>query len=870
MAKKLVTIFFVLIVSSSLSQEYFTKNKVYKQKITQSQLKSNADGIRIFQLLGLENNIDAGRIYLSLKYRVLLNITRNEDNRLILKINLSKISIDGHINIKDFAIDSLLWPGNFTATIELINGRHKRDILNIVGDAFNKTTTVDLTENYSPGIGELNAIIKDIGFSYSNKNLLAIEEISQRIKYYYSYSTLIDNVISEYDKKAFAVGEAHHDVILRKLELDRLFYNLTNHKLTESLILKNRDPSGLLRKEKALKRLGKRAQTLYNNVLRNSTSDPESYHQFCKGYCNLSKKYLSQSKSHQPSYAIGFNEMAQVVINGQIRKNLTTITNYYLSNEADENLLYNYIFSEFTDLADYEIKNENFADALLLLSNSNTIKNWFNLSPTKLFVSSSIAALAGISTSYLKVGKMALTAGNLSLSYKYIGKCESVIDQNSKIIQSVAINDTSFNEFIRLQIGISQKLSELEEYAMALKSLMYASSICKRTINTTLCVKVDSLICHIHINKQHFEIEQLIDLLNRYQYPDAYNMLFAIKRNMDTVQCSDEKVKALFNENTYSLFLEYLQQGQILSDAKQYGTALEKLLKARSLKNILKITEINIDSLIKIAAEPVIQKIIEQSNFDTWANRIDDANLLYDSAINLNLKYYNGKNERIKHALNELQINMELRKCVEYRNNYNDAIRNAHILIKKNKYENIEKHLLEADYFAKNFPECNINNSDVKKIKSQHQFKLEFYRLYSNLRNQLYQKEYENVIMHYKELMRYYNLHNLQSKGILFPTLNEFIVKQKLPVLTLETAKYYLNENKPEHCLKYLSVYKEQGGKKQDCKNVMSENAIILAKLDNEVQIPVKEALNKYTQGESWYNHFKIVYIKNRYIKLKR
>ena len=133
MIKYIFLLFSSLFICSLYSQEYFESNTIVKQRISYEDFELTDPGRNMFQLIGLENNIDARKLFLDAKYRLLIRVARNQSNRLIVNINTTRVSLDGNINIRDFAIDTLLWPAKFTATLSIKNGRHIRDELKVSG-----------------------------------------------------------------------------------------------------------------------------------------------------------------------------------------------------------------------------------------------------------------------------------------------------------------------------------------------------------------------------------------------------------------------------------------------------------------------------------------------------------------------------------------------------------------------------------------------------------------------------------------------------------------------------------------------------------------------------------------------------------------
>ena len=75
-----------------------------------------------------------------------------------------------------------------------------------------------------------------------------------------------------------------------------------------------------------------------------------------------------------------------------------------------------------------------------------------------------------------------------------------------------------------------------------------------------------------------------------------------------------------------------------------------------------------LDSLIYEATIPVILDLTKKATFETWANRMEEANDLYHEALALQQKYNQVDNQEINIALVALNEKMDNRVCVNLDN----------------------------------------------------------------------------------------------------------------------------------------------------------------------------------------------------------
>lgn len=867
MIKKALFLIFTLIVWNGYGQEFSNKVSIVEKKITYKELSSSKYGKKIFQLLAIDNNIDARKLYLMLKSRLSIRVERNENNKLIAGISLTLISIDGSINIKDFAVDSLLWPSSFTTNLLIKNNRHIRDEITVVCTTDGIVNIIDLSD-YNTNIGDFSIVSEGVNFDYSKSNYLDLEKIAKSISYYYSYGLLLDKLIGEYKTNAVVANPESGNIFIQKIEVDRIMSYLAKHDMFNNVNVSNRDPIGINKKIRKFERFAKRAETLFADQINHNSDEITEPLDFCSSYYNLSDKYLSISALKQPSEASAFKEVAGISTDNSELSILESVNNYY-TNRGNTNTLYvpECIFDGFVLMSEKLISDINYTDALLLLNNSRIISDRFNTELDSKYNKAVTESISGIASSYLKVGYMALKSCNMEFASNYISEANSILESNYPILESIVFIDTSTNELIDLQKNISIQYADYKNYEKALKSLDIAKKICGKQVNNLECLKVDTTIVYIKNRFVRNEIFIFEDLISRFQYPDAYGKYNDIIDYLKINKSIDNLLIQQFNDNSYSLFLVFLQQGEILIDAKQSEAALENLLKAQVIQSNMDVEIVDIDNLILQCAEPVIMKVIEEASYRAWANKLDEAKLLYSEAKIMNDRYFKSNNSNVNIALEKLVNQIDTRRCLDRINDYSDAIKTAKIMVRNHNYDGLPKMMQKAQKTISNYPECNIDSTEFVKFKSDNHEVLGYLRRYSNIRNLLFSKDYDAVIQKYYSLENYYNSNKSVLHTIDFHSLNDFIEVQHIPVLTIEAVSYFSSIGLYELSLDYLILYKNQGGSSKEIKSLTADIAKNLAHIDNEIGVSVTDAIAGYTKGNEKLNYFKLIYIKNRVVK---
>ncbi len=869
MIKRISLIFvFLLLLQIAYTQEYFKTNAIVSKTITYGTLPENGFGRRIFYLLELENNVSVQAIKLQTKSRLLLRISRETDNKITAKISLTQVNILSNLNLHDFNVDSILWPSRFTAKLIVSNGQKEPTEININGSAYGKLEIIDLSSHLNPNDEDVVASISDLQFYYEENKYQQLQNLSETIGNYYSYGRLLTNLIEQHLYNAQSTNFKTERIFADKIEIDRVCNGVVSNDFTNKLVLNNYDPIDFLKLTKKLERLSNRAETLFNQQLSNYKSNSADPAEFCKLFCEISLNYLKEGKTLQPSDASGFVEVAKIDNTESAKENLRLIKLHYFTPASEKQVNINQvIFNTFITLANNFILDDNYSDALLMQTNSLTIHNWFNTVLTPEYSSSVSCALDGVATAYLRVGYVALRTKNTVLADTYFNKADDLILSNEELFKSLHYNDTSFRNYLGLQHKIAMQYIDNKKYSNALINLSLGNIICLKLNKSSSCDLIKAATCSAYSGIIDSKMDSLAGLIKTQQNAEAYNRLAIISDYILDNSCNLKDDSLWFRKLSYSLATNFLQSGEKLLNAQKTDLALQNLVTAKIIQiDYLSIELDKLDRLLQFAAEPEILRIIDKAKYLTWANKIDEATSLYSKASDLNKKDFAQSNIRINTALEELANQIAIRECVSFRNKYDDAIKKAHITIKHHNYNNLGKLLEEAQLITEMYPVCNIQNKEVIELKTKYEVVLEFYSTYSNIMEILSSEDFQIFIEEYLHLIAFYNNNNLAEYMIEQPDIKAFIMSNNILGLTKAMALHYLNSNNPDMGLVYISIYKNQGGTAKSIKDITNSIAKKNSLRDKELNKPAKDALREYTLGDSWYNSFRVTYLKYRII----
>lgn len=855
MRRKLASLLFLLlfvVYNLNAQKEHFLSSHT----INSNTISEDHYSKKILTSIAHANNKDirATQIKLNFEFKKQIEITPN--NNIEVFISLENFSLAENIYYRNFTIDSLLIPDYGLAKVNV-----SYDGKNI----FNQTIEIPLkgkklninTETQIINRKQLKVEIELFEFEYSRSKFERFVKTSNLINNYYGFSLLLNELnkkSKEISSKNTLVSSA---VFLQWHETARINGLLKKLDLTNTLNLKSNDPENLVRKTKDLERHARRATTLLNQCInaelnKGFIADKQKY---LNGLCNLSETYYEKSKSYQPFIsasfleAINFNKYAgEIAMIGRISK-------YYDSFAyGDQVIIPVSLYNMFVESARKYLDRSKNNMALQQLNNAKAIQQYFELPESKFYSATLAITLNGIIESFLKVSNMAFKSGNFKMAEHYYLDAEKVFSENENIFHETNIASTPFTLYISTQKEIAYELVASHKYEAAEKTLEHCLKISSEK-NLPKDDEIFSLLDKMRNGVYNNILKQAKRSLEHNNPNEALKILYRAEQYSETYfQINKSK---FFDEIAYSIFLEFMQKGEILLDNGKHDEAIENLLTAKTIQSNLLDFEIDrLDYLLKANSIPVILDMVEEASFQTWAMRTDEANKLLYDAKTMQVVYHQEDNSELNTALQSLEDKMSSRHCMDIAFSLKE---NAKLILKKINSGNFEKAnqiYLDSYQITIDNNDCNLDFSEIENIKEEYHFIFSFNEEYQLMKNKLFGEGYEEAIEIYLKLRNTYFTQNIKSYNFELPSLHEFVEQQNLTRLTYSSVSYFIKKQQFQLAFEYLQLLKSQGFSMSESKNLQIELGTAFAESFNGNKEECQLMAEELSQEDKWFKYF--------------
>ena len=852
-------LFFLIVLNHSVNgQELLRTVLPVDFTILQDQFSDKNPDKQILRSLALNNGLSIFQVKINFQANVFISIQRDSvtgQRSLSAKILNKKIS--GDTRFRDFAIDSLLMPTVVFGTINLQQAKDTIASFVIEFQTNNTSTTNVLPDDLLINADSISAGITIESVSYRGRDL-AFYEISKLINSYYAYNEILKELINEYDAVSLKAENSDTDIFIAWHQISRVNNYIQRLDFSKTLNLNKADPEGFLKRYSTSKRMERRASTLFQQVIRKdekgNLADKRSY---CFAYAQLSQKYLERAHNLQPYLASGFEEVAQIYPSQEEKTNLVELAAFYgVFNRIENTSTPQLIHTHFVDLAKKSFDKNQFVVSLQLLKNAIQIKEWFqDIIVSDTFSTIYNHSLDGVMTSYLRVSIIAYRAGKFEMADKYYDKALVIFEEYGT---SYLVNDTanpSFLHFTGQQLELSQDLLADGEYYKALTLLKQARNIrnCK-AVNQD-CPEIDALISTalrgIFIQK----LDTIDDLLSNRKYDNARVSLSALKSfTLDYEAYFIPYPAKYFLPPATILFQTFYDWGEDMLNGKQPERALDFFLKAQEVERAYLFTQnTRLKVLVYNATVPVILKEIEKADFETWANRMQNADSIYRQAKQMQYDFQQEKNEELVAVFMALETKMEQRKCI----NLNRQLKNLNVLIvnrvQSRKFDLARDYLQEADSILDNQVNCEIDSLETRRIEKKYAGLFEYQHKLKKTNICIRDVKYDSAIVYFVLLINYYSQYNLQQFGVDKPSLKVFVESADHPELTKEAISYLIQSENFMEALHFLDVLKKQKVSSWEAKNLQQLTGRGIGYSD-----ATDEQVHKITQDDPWYIYFKL------------
>lgn len=863
MLKKVFILYLLVSNIFLFSQEHKEVKVDINTTITRNNLHQDI-GIQIFDLIGNTKQSNPDSIKIDVSFNLIIKIKSQPPDNYNAMLSASIINVEPDFDLLGFDADTIILPSLVHFMLVVSNEFGQIDTLKVSCSPYEEQYNLNMLSNLK---GDLTLEVANVTYAYDADDYLRLDKFINAVKNYYSYGYFLNYINEKYSDISMKNTLSSHDVFMHKIELDRIAYNLDSINHTYSLNIKDNDPIAFSDELEKFNRYLKRYETLFLNLLSTSDSYEIEPNEFCSQFANTSNDYLLIADKLQPQEAFAF--VSNAYLNGDFDSQFTleAIADYYAKlNGRSTDDTYKLIIGEFIEKAYYWRSMENFNNSLILLNNAFIISEQFDITLPKSYDSLKIEITEGLALSFIRVGNMALSNGNIDFGNKYISKSNELLHNSLQSIYGLEEFDERLEEILVVQNMTIGSYSELELFDDAIELSNLSALICLgRTYD--YCLKGDSIRCVLESDILNAMLMDLSLLIDNNQYLDASKSLAFIVDSINGYKCEDNNLRENYKQLSDSLYATLISEGKKLISVKKPTKALEFLLDAKEIceNNRDDIYEIN--ELIKFAAEPMILGYIDNAKYDTWKNNIDSASHKLNMAMTLNQKYFLSNNDRINIAIDNLQEQMMYRDCIDIGNGYIDAIRKAEIHIRNKSFTDLPTLVSQASAYLHQNNECKLDSNILYDFISKYKYIIEYQKTFNDVLIALLDKDYIMVIDIYQELGSYYYDHESELTDVSHNDLMPFIKNQDLYQLTIQAMLYSISNNDLDNATNYMKLAYDQGANMKEIKPSIMKLAKLLAIRDNAVNLPVNETLQLYTDDLVKMNYFKIIYVKNRVVK---
>lgn len=792
-------------------------------------------------------------------------ITQQKDR---LKTSLSGIHVRGYKKYRKFPVEELLLPTDIKYTIKL--HYKKKDTLvffdTLSSDSEN-TSYKSLPDSLNPGNSSF--INLDYQLIYYKKQLEKFQQKTQAIdQYYLDYPELKETLevvgsISLGNLNMLPIQNA------RLKEAETTLERIRESDYIRILNLEENDPLGFLprfknlksgiefKREKADRQMKNMDRLLYqegNNYLSSDTAIARGYFEktirtnpyFAPAYLALARLDLRQN--HLSTAA----DRIEHILN-HLKPDTTTYKKVMTFNDS--------LVANFIRRGKTLIEQEDFNEATKVMERAenfcqNTPRYECDSRVDK-FLSQ---ARYGIYNAYVSVARQALYKQRPEMAMEYIKMMEKFQRENSSSIVSDKVIKELYDETAKLLINQASYLRESQQYEKANRLLKKAGKLCK----TEKCRKdIHQQKAGIH---QGIYREKLADAKEYYQNENFEKADKKLKEAKRYNKKYPSLVSALPINDTlrrdvdHELYQKHLQKGAAFLGYEQPGKALPQFTRARCLLNQYEFAvNDTLDSLIRIAARPVVQSQIDRGKLKTWGSRIKQAKKILKKAKSSISNYKLEEDSMIQASLDTFARKLKQKICETAQDTFNRHIKLGTKHIKASNYLFARNNFIKALAIAKKHSGCKIDSLKVKNLLSDHQPMFRFAKRKKKL-DPIYQKgNYKKLLTELHSLKDFSGQHDIQAK---VPTPIDFAHQYRDEDYLLFIVDHFLAEKKPEKALKVLKLLREKDYPEDKLKNRQKQCGAMLARqdIDKESQKSYKEKAQEYTGNTPWFNTLKRSY----------
>ncbi len=309
-------------------------------------------------------------------------------------------------------------------------------------------------------------------------------------------------------------------------------------------------------------------------------------------------------------------------------------------------------------------------------------------------------------------------------------------------------------------------------------------------------------------------------------------------------------------------YIKSLKNANTLFHKKEYSASLENYMEAKALakENKFNTPEI-IDSLLLATTDAYLNIFLVDSLRGSSAenpNEVENAM----AKIGLVQKGVKGKYAKKLKAKNDSLKNLLSNACEAKHLAFNNYITGAQKHRKSASFLIADSLLQFAIGLTGEYESCEIDPTTAFEIKQEIALGVGYELTLDKIMDEIADYNFPDAIEQYNSLSEYYNIYQLGKLGLQHESLQNFIAKtDNIEFINFCIGKFSDMDNF-ETALFLLNNLYHRGTNHDKARNGQIALGIILATKDFQDNSgrPVKEMIERYTNGDEWFQHFERVY----------
>jgi len=786
------------------------------------QYKVGSNEKQIFASLAVNNIKNIQQVSIYVKGDLLVSVKRDEDGHLFSYVKMLRPKLSGEVHFRSFLIDTLLVPKAFEGYLFIYQRNELLAKIPVEMLLTGGVLDLESIEYKLSGFEQITAELEITRFFLSDGQLQKYMDLANAINTYYSYNEVLSLLLEKMDKHNLNRGISSAATFIAWHEINRIKSNLDRHILKETLHLEKYDPVNILEKKEKLLRFERRASTLFVKELQEGTrgklSDRDKY---CHAYVELSMKYIELAKNYPPNMSEAFIELVHISPIEQDLNKMSNAASFYdlfriTGVPATVQRIYNY----FVDEARSELDGEEYLNALALIRNAKEIEHFFEtIKSSREAEEVYINSLDGLLSSFLQVSVMAYKARNFKMAKRYYRNAQQIYEEHVALLGGDEQIKYSFRRFVERQVELAGLLIEDNSYDEAITLLDDAKSIVNQH-NFTL----DRIDFSSNYRKGYTGLyETLVDSVAYYlEQEKKENGLSALLYSAEFEQAHSEYLKRDERITSYALILyeEFYHQGLSKLNGRHPEQSITYLLEAKKInKQFLQQKNTGIDSLISIAAVPVIDEQIRKAEFEVWANRLENAKEIKQEVLSLQNHYQLMENEEICEAISSLEQKIEQRACVALQYQTDNTCRIVRNRITSGKIEEAEQKLLNMISLINISSGCAVDASELDSLQDAYQPLFDYVNGFISLSDDMKTLTFNEFLPRYNKMSNNLMNYKLESYGQNIPSLTDMISNDGNKKMIEDAVRYYIENKDYIQAFAFLELLRKRGADEKATKS---------------------------------------------------